>query len=276
MSRYRLALSLMLIALGLCLALAVILGAAPSSSPSVEELRQKVVAFAGGPGVLAKVQFLSFDFVSESDSKARVVHHHAYDREKGLWRYSCTLADFAKTPFWNKAAGDRWVADPKVPKGKDLVAVYHFPRLEGRVYIDGKPQSGDENTRLLQRVNDSVDNDRYWMFLPLLIDNPAVHLDPAPPVEQEGYGRLEGFTAWSGSNKAGNRTLWTLYITPKGELVRSDVSILRNPKPVTVLWGKWKQFGPVKIAQEHPIPGMKRGFFEHIQINKPLKIEPPS
>jgi len=47
-------------------------------------------------------------FVSvDPKAKARAVHHHAYDRDKGIRRCECSLADFAKTPFWNKAAGDR-------------------------------------------------------------------------------------------------------------------------------------------------------------------------
>jgi len=165
MSRYRFPPGLWLIALGVCLTSVVSLAAAPASSPSVGELREKVVAFAGGHGALDKVRSFSFDFVSQPDPKTRAVHHHAYDRDKGLWSYRCTLADFAKTPFWNKAAGDRWTTDPNVPKGKELVAIYRYPRLEGTVYIDGKPQSRDD-MRLLRRVNDSVKNDRYWMFLP--------------------------------------------------------------------------------------------------------------
>jgi len=52
--------------------------------------------------------------------------------------------------------------------------------------------------------------------------------------------------------------------------------VLHNPAPVTVLWEKWKQFGPVRIAQEHVIPKMNRAFhFERIEINKPVRIEPP-
>ena len=277
MSRYRSALSLWLIASGVCLISMPVLVATPAPSSSVNELRQKVIAFAGGPGALDKVRTLAFDFVAvDEKTKTRAVHHHAYDREKGVWRYEISLADFAKTPFWNKAAGDRWAPDPNVPKGKQLVAIFdHYPRLEGTVYVDGKPQSGEENTRLLQRVNDSIDNDRYWMFLPLLIANPAVRLDPAPPVEEKN-GRLQGFTAYSGENKAENRTLWTLYLTPKGELVRSDVMILHNPAPAVVLWEKWKQFGPVRIALEHAIPKMNRALlFEHVVINKPVNTEPP-
>jgi len=158
-----------------------------------------------------------------------------------------------------------------------LVAIFdHYPRLEGTVYIDGKPRAGEENARLLQRVRDSIANDRYWMFLPLIVENPAVHLDPVPPIEQGKYGRLQGFTAYSGESKAENRTLWTLYITPKGELVRTDVMVLHNPGPFQVLWGKWKQFGPVKIAQERVIPKASRSLLlEHIVINEPVDTEPP-
>jgi len=278
MSRYRFVIGLLLITFGVCLIPTLVLAAKPAASPSVDELRQKVVAFAGGTGALGKVRTLSFDFVSvDRKAKTRAVHHHTYDRDKGVWKYEISLADFAKTPFWNKAAGDRWAPDPNVPKGKQLVAILdHYPRLEGTVYIDGKPQSGEENTRLLQRVNDSIDNDRYWMFLPLLVENPAVRLDPAPPVEAGKYGKLQGFTAYSGENKAVNRTLWTLYVTPKGELVRTDVMVLRNPAPVVVLWEKWKQFGPVRIAQEHAIPKMNRSLlFEHVIINEPANTEPP-
>jgi len=273
MPRYRLAIPLGMIAAGVCLAVVIGLGATSRPTPSVDELRRKVVAFAGGPNALARVRSFSYDFVFGTDPKAMMVHHHAYDADKGLYRYECTLADFAKTNFWKD---DHWTTDPNVPKGTQLVAIYHFPRLEGTVYIDGKPLSGDENMRLLGRVNDSVANDRYFAFLPLIVNAPQVHLDPAPRVKEGKYGELQGFTAWSGTDKATNKTLWTLYITPKGELVRTDIVVLNGKGPVVVLWEKWKQFGPVRIAQEHRVPKMNRSFYhEHIEINKPVKIEAP-
>ena len=249
--------------------------AAPAPTP--EELRQKVVAFTGGAGALAKVHTWAFDFVSHFDAKSTMVHHHAYDRDKGVYKYSCTLASLARTPFWNQAAGGRWAPDPKVPAGKDLVVIFnHYPRLEGTAYIDGKPQTGDVNLQLLRRVNDSIDNDRYWAFVSHIIENPQIHLDPAAPVEVPGYGKVPGFTAWSGKDKATNNTLWTLYVTPKGQLVRTDVLVLHNPKPVAVLPSNWKQFGPVKIALKHDVPGMHRGFeFQKVAINKPVDTAPP-
>jgi len=271
MSRDRFVVGLWLVVAIACLAAAIGFPATQEPTVSVEQLRQKVVAFAGGPDALAKVHSFSFDFVFGTNPKAMRVHHHAYDAGKGLYRYACTLADFAQTNFWN---GDHWTTDPNVPKGKELVAVYHFPRLEGTVYIDGKPLSGDENMRLLRRVNDSVANDRYFAFLPLIIAHPSVHLDLAPPVVDEKYGRLQGFTAWSGTDNATNRTLWTLYMTPKGELVRTDIKVLNSPGPLTVLWERWKQFGPVKVPQEHVIPKQNRAFYhEHITVNQPVKIE---
>ncbi len=229
--------------------------------------------FAGGPEALAKVHTFSYDFVFGGPGEKRV-HHHAYDADKKLYRYTSTLDDFAHTNFWKD---DHWTTDPNVPPGKELVAIFSFPRLEGTVYIDGKPLSGEENRRLLRRVNDSVQNDRYFAFLPLIVNNPVVHADPAPPVTDEKYGKLEGFTAWSGKDKATNKTLWTLYLTPEGKLVRTDIVVLNAPGPFVVYWENWKQFGPVKVAQEHVIPKLDRAFrHENIRINEPVKIEPPT
>lgn len=274
MSRYRFPLILGLIGLGVGLASVMLAATAATPAPTAEELRRRAVAFAGGPDALANVHSFSYDFVFGTDPKAMMVHHHAYDADKQLYRYETTLATFAKTNFWK---GDHWTTDPNVPKGKNLVAIYHFPRLEGTVYIDGKPLAGEENMRLLRRVNDSVQNDRYFAFLPLIVNHPSVHADLAPPVKDEKYGELQGFTAWSGKEKATNRTLWTLYLTPKGEVVRTDIVVLNGKGPFVVYWENWKQFGPVKIAQKHVIPAMNRSFsHEHITVNKPVKIEPPT
>jgi hypothetical protein len=276
MARIRLAVGILALSLGVSLiAVAAQKTAAPAAT--AVQLRQKVVAFAGGPGALAKVHTWSFDFVSHPDAKTSSVHHHAYDRDKGVYKYATSLATLAKTPFWNQAAGGRWTPDPKVPKGKELVAIFdHYPRLEGTVYIDGKPQSGEGNLQLLRRVNDSIDNDRYWAFVPLIIANPQIHVDLVAPVEVPGFGKVAGFTAWSGTNKAQNRTLWTLYVTPKGELARTDVMVLHNDKPVSVLPSKWQQFGPVKIALQHTVPAMHRGFeFQKVTIDKPVDTAPP-
>jgi hypothetical protein len=262
--------------LALSLLASVTATAAQKTAATPEELRQKVVAFAGGAGALAKVHTWAFDFVSHPDAKSTMVHHHAYDRDKGVYKYSCTLADLARTPFWNQAAGGRWAPDPKVPAGKQLVVIFnHYPRLEGTAYIDGKPQAGEVNLQLLRRVNDSIDNDRYWAFVPLIIENPLVHVDAAAPADVPGYGKVAAFTAWSGSDKATNKTVWTLYVTPKGELVRTDVLILHNRKPFAVFPTKWQQFGPVKIALRHDLPAMHRGFeFMKVAINKPVDTAP--
>ncbi len=276
MSRYMRAMPVAMILAGIGLAVAVGLGAtsrpgSPALSP--EELRQKAIAFAGGPDALASIHSFSYDFVIGTDPKAMMIHHHAYDADKKLYRYETPLAVFAKTNFWKN---DHWTTDPNVPIGKTLVAIYSYPRLEGTVYIDGKPLSGDENMRLLRRVNDSVENDRYFAFLPLIVNNPMIHVDPAPPVTDAKYGPLQGFTAWSGSDKAKNKTLWTLYLTPKGEFVRTDIVVLNGAGPVIVYWEKWKQFGPVRIAQEKVVPKMNRSFFHrNIIINRPVEIEPP-
>jgi len=281
MLTHRSAVSFAMVAAGVCLAVVIALGSTARPTPgagkpaslSAGALRQKAVEFAGGPEALAKVHTFSYDFVFGTDPKAMMVHHHAYDADKQLYRYACTLDTFTKTNFWK---GDHWTTDPDVPKGKELVAIYHYPRLEGTLYIDGKPLSGEENMRLLRRVNDSVENDRYFAFLPLIVNNPSIHLDLAPPVKDEKYGELHGFTAWSGRDKATNRTLWTLYLTPKGEFVRTDIVVLNGKGPVVVYWEKWGRFGPVKIAQEHIIPQMRRVFrHEHIKINEPVVIEPP-
>ena len=49
-----------------------------------------------------------------------------------------------------------------------------------------------------------------------------------------------------------------------------------NPGPITVLWEQWKQFGPVRIAQQHLIPKTHRVLrLERIRVNEPVKIEPP-
>ncbi|MFB3882256.1 MAG: hypothetical protein ACE149_13395 [Armatimonadota bacterium] len=276
MSRITAAVALLAVGLALCLAAFAAASRGVTATPDqlqATRLRSMAVAFAGGPDALANVHSFAYDFVFGTDPKAMMVHHHAYDADKQLYRYETTLATFAKTNFWK---GDHWTTDPAVPVGKNLVAIYHFPRLEGTVYIDGKPLSGEENMALLRRVNDSVQNDRYFAFLPLIVANPAVHADLAPPVKDEKYGELQGFTAWSGKVKATNRTLWTLYLTPKGELVRTDIVVLNGKGPFVVYWEDWKQFGPVKLPQKHVIPAMKREFrHENIRINQPLRIQPP-
>ena len=43
------------------------------------------------------------------------------------------------------------------------------------------------------------------------------------------------------------------------------------------MWAGWKPFGPVRIAQQHVAPKINRSFrFERVEINKPVKTDPPS
>jgi hypothetical protein len=251
-----------------------------AAAPSLQlpRLRQQVVDDAGGPEALAQVDTFSFNFtVYATGDSPGLRERHQYDRRAGLYRYEVKLADLANLPVWNGPSGDRWEPAPDLPDGETLVAIYRFPRLEGSVYIDGRPVSGAENAKLLARVDDRVRNARAWMFLPLFMASPRLNAKLVPDVDDAERGHLRGFEAWWGTER-GDSDVWTLYLDASGRLVRTDVWLRGslNSPPTIAYWDDWQQQGTVKIAGERTIPeASRRLVFENLQVNRRVNIEAP-
>jgi hypothetical protein len=226
-------------------------------------------------GGLAEVRTLAFDFIVRVEGKPDLVFHHAYDRDMGLYRYETTCADFAKVPVWDETAGDRWQVAPDPPVGGTLVAVYHFPHLEGTVYVDGEARSGAENARLLRRVHSRVMNERAWMFLPLFVASPGARVSPAPRAVDPIHGNLSGFEIrWS--DERGESDEWTIYESRR-ELVRTDFRLKHDLETsTTAYWSEWKWYGPVRIAGVRSLPSKKRTLlFTNVAVNAPVDVSPP-
>jgi len=250
-----------------------------AAAPSLQlpRLRQQVVDGAGGPEALAHVDTLSFSFTAYAGDSPGARERHQYDRRAGLYRYEVKLADFANLPVWDGPSGDRWEPAPDLPEGETLVAIYRFPRLEGSVYIDGRPVAGAENAKLLARVDDRVRNARAWMFLPLFMASPRLSAKLVPDVDDAEHGHLRGFEAWWGSER-GDSDVWTLYLDESGRLVRTDVWLQGslNTLPIIAYWDDWQQQGVVRIAGEHTIPeASRRLVFENLRVNGRVSIEAP-
>lgn len=256
-------------AIAICAAAAHPAASATFQPGQVADLQQKMLTFVGGRGALDKVQTLAFDFRVRSGEGDGLLFHHAYDRKRGIYRYECSCADFAKVPVWDETAGDRWRPAPDSPRGDRLVAVYRFPKLDGTVYIDGKPLQEPDNRRILRRVHSRVMNERAWMFLPFFLASPrlrAVRVDPIPDPRR---GDLHGFEGFWGE-KLGDSDVWTVYLGPDGEVVRSDFRLKHSlEQSTTVLWSDWQWHGPVRIAGKRVMPGSGRQLlFEHIEVNE--------
>jgi monofunctional biosynthetic peptidoglycan transglycosylase len=253
---------------------------APASATSqpgqVADLQRKMLSFAGGPGALEKMETLAFDFRIRSGEGDGLLFHHTYDRQRGIYRYESSCADFAKVPVWDETAGDRWQPAPDPPQGDRLVAVYRFPELDGTVYIDGKSLPEPENTRILRRVHSRVMNERAWMFLPFFLSSPRLRAVPVDPITDAERGVLPGFEGFWGE-KLGDSDVWTVYLGPEGEVVRSDFRLKRSlERSTTVLWSDWRWYGPVRIAGERFMPGSgRRLLFERIKVNEEVSLPEP-
>jgi len=239
----------------------------------------QVMGSAEREGGLEQVRTLSFDFIVRDAGKPDLVFRHAYDEGKALYRYACLCADFARVPVADETAGGRWQVAPDPPSGKGLVALYHFPRVDGTVYIDGKPLAEPENTRILRRVHSRVMNERAWMFLPLLLGSTHPHLSPAPVAMDAEHGRLEGFEARWGA-KRGDSDEWTVYTIYRGlrrEIVRTDHRLKHNLKvSTTAYWSDWQWHGPVRIAHKRFLPANGRTLlFTDVRVNQPVDVSAP-
>jgi monofunctional biosynthetic peptidoglycan transglycosylase len=235
----------------------------------VTDLQQKMLTFVGGQGALGKVRTLAFDFRVRSGEGDGLLFQHAYDRQRGVYRYECSCADFARVPVWDETADDRWQPAPDPPEGNRLVAVYRFPELDGTVYIDGKSLREPDNSRILRRVHSRVMNERAWMFLPFFLSSPRLRAVRVEPVTDPEWGKLHGFEGFWGE-KRGDSDVWTAYLGPDGELVRSDFRLKHSlERSTTAIWRDWRWYGPVRIAGERLMPESgRRLIFERIKVNE--------
>jgi hypothetical protein len=232
-----------------------------------------LVKLGGGWDALGKVQTLSFEFVIRVPSEPDMVFDHAYDAVKGLYRYECSCADFARVPVWDETADDRWQPAPNPPEGNRLLAVYSFPRLEGTVYVDGRPLPEAENVRILRRVHSRVMNARAWMFLPLFMNSPTIRPHLLPEVGDPEFGRLKRLRVYWGE-KPSDSDVYTMCVDTAGELVRTDFQLKHDlSKSTTVYWRNWEWYGPVRIARERYLPASGRQLlFQNVKVNEPVEV----
>jgi hypothetical protein len=180
-----------------------------------------------------RVRFLRFDFVVRKGGETKAVFRHLLDRVTGDYRYEADAATFAGVPFLDETTRSWKPIGLDLPTGR-LVALGNRDRRTGRVWIDGREQPAG----LADRVRQRVDNDSWWLVLPLVLAAPNLEVASEGPAEVEGIGEAQRLTLTfrPGSGDTPG-DVYRLYVDPGSyRMLRTEIDLQNRDATVEANW----------------------------------------
>jgi hypothetical protein len=180
-----------------------------------------------------RVRYLRFDFVVRKDGEEKARFRHLLDRSTGDYRYEADAAKFANVPFFDEETRSWRPIGLKLPAGR-LVAIGNRWSDTGRVWIDGKEQARSLATRVRQRV----DNDSWWLVLPLELGASGLRMKSGGEVELEGGGKAHRLTLTFASD-AGDTPgdVYRLFVDPgTHRMIRTEIDLQNRDVTVRARW----------------------------------------
>jgi hypothetical protein len=237
---------------------------AAESDPQAVAVGKELIAALGGEGAWEKSRVLRFDFVVTREGKQAARFRHAWDRYTGDYRLEGT--DKTGAPY---------------------VVLFNVNTKEGKVFVNGRPEEGENRAAMLKTAYGRFINDTYWLLAPWKIFDPGVHLayegeKPCPgelpggqvcDVLRLSFGENIGLTP---------KDIYWLWVTRDGRKMVQWQYVLGGAQeaPTTAMWRDWQKFNGMSLSLEKEILG--RGAmigFENVSVSSapdPALLTPPS
>ena len=188
----------------------------------------------GGQEAMNHAQFLRFDWAVERGGKEVAHVHHLWDRSTGRYRVE-------------------W----KTKDGKNVQVLFDVDTKAGKVWIDGKPASPEDENTYLGKAYGRFINDSYWLLMPCKLLDPHVNLDYQGEKEVDGklynvvhvtfdhVGLTPGDQYWAFLNKR------TQIMDRWAYFLESDKGTASLDSATVWDWKDWQDVGGgVKLARD--------------------------
>jgi len=190
------------------------------ADPKAAEIAERVLDAMGGRDAWNSTRFIRFDFFGFR------LHH------------------------WDRATG-RHRLEGKTSTGDSYVVLHNTNTREGRAWLNGEEQAGDDLANSLNMAYSAWINDSYWLLMPYRLRDPGVTLsyDGEEAINGTTYDKLKltfenvglttGDTYWAYINRdTGLMDRWAYHL----QSMEAD-------KPAAQWeWLDWADYGKIKLA----------------------------
>ncbi len=206
-------------------------GGEMASDPKAVAIAEHSLEAMGGQEAWDATRFLRFDFFGFR------LHH--WDRHQGMHRL-----------------------EGKTREGVAYVVVHSLDTREGKVWLDGKLQEGEEKAKWLEQAYGAWVNDAYWLVMPYKL------LDPGVNLEYDGSEELDGATfdklklTFNGVGLTPGDTYWA-YINRESGLMERWAYFLQDweddREATHWQWLDWQRHGQVMLSSKRLNPDPENG-----------------
>jgi hypothetical protein len=150
----------------------------PFEDVDVERIYTRMMTVMAPGSAWPQARYLAFDWVIARPDGEPVVRSHRWDRWEGRYRVEA------------------------VRDGKLMLALFDVgDPASGRVWLDGRPVTGEQAMEMLRQANAIYVNDSYWLIMPYKWRDPGVHARyPAfGRTTRDAHGRWSSYrsTPWA-------------------------------------------------------------------------------
>lgn len=207
-------------------------GGPASADAGARALADSIVAACGGWEGWKDARYLEFRFVVLLEGAERRRTSHRWDRHTGDSRIEGVDKD-----------------------GKPFVVVWNEKTGIGEARRDGQPVGPEELAAALERAQQLLVNDSYWLLVPFKLHDPGVHLSDAG-ARTDSTGRVRRVLALSFDEGTGltSKDRYWLFVEPGTGRVDGWEYLLESAEPgsppTVFAWSEPVQTGAIRLAQE--------------------------
>jgi hypothetical protein len=234
-----------------------LVGACASGSPPRDWGDEVAKAHGALEFTPERVRYLRFDFVVRKGGVKKAEFRHLLDRKTGAYRYEADAATFAGVPFLDGETNSWRPIGLDLPEGR-LVALGNRRERTGRVWISGVEQPPE----LAERVRQRIDNDAWWLILPLALSDPNLRVRSDGPAMLEGQGEaveLNLTFAPDAGDTPGD--VYRIFIDPASlEVLRTEIDLQNRDVTLKADWAEQTVLSGVRFYRKRQLPDRTLAF----------------
>jgi hypothetical protein len=240
-----------------------------SQAAAQARLAAAIAAAYDPAGHWPQEHFVRFDFVVRDGRDGEISRESIlWDRQTGSCRYEVDAAAFANLPLLDKHTQTWQPLHLKLPAGR-LVALVNRETRHGEAYIDGREQSRQVTTHVLERVEHCI----FWLSMPLELpsDRYAVLEWVGPTQLPDGKRVNQASLAYP---YGGNQTpgdVWWLFTSPDPTRVLRTQTVLQNTgQTLGADWTATRTLHDITFPTERRLDDGRRIVMENLDL--PLAV----
>jgi hypothetical protein len=206
------------------------------SDAKAAQIADEVMVALGGRKNYEAINYLSFHFVVEADSKKVSDWRHDWDRRKNNYRVEGITRE-----------------------GDHLLAIFNLDTRDGAAFKNGQKLDGEEKGQILKRAYGRYINDTFWLLMPFKLKDAGAVLqyDGAEEINEVNYEVLR--LSYADSVGLTPRNIYRVFVDQATRVIhRWEYYEKAGAPPAPAWWEKWNFHGGVKLAEQRTFESSNR------------------